>query len=814
MKTLLMTILLVLTSHAATAQVPADFPPIRTEVLGETAPGYVFLTVSRLLDDVGFYIMMLENDGTPFFYRDLVADYAYDFKVQPNGNLSYAQFLHHYTFTGGGDVEHTVLGPDYEVAETWQMKNGYTAEAHDFQLLPNGHALMFTYHLEPMDLSHLGGHPRSMVAGSIIQEQDRDHNVVFEWRSADHFELTDSYSTRFGRAAFDPVHINSIALDHDGHLLITSNSLSELTKINRQTGDIIWRFGGKRNQFAFEGLEPAQHARGLHNITRLDNGNILFFDNTPRGTEQTARAVEYQLDEERLVATLVWQYAPAEPVLGVFRGSAQRLPNGNTLIGWGSASDGGGPVATEVTADGEEVFRLWFDIEGLASYRAFRFPYPPAAAAVTTEFELLVDNTYTFTQDGVAVGAQLRLDELAGEGYNEVTVSRYDYAPAAPQFFGKAPLVRPVRFVLAHQGIQELAGELRFDVAALAIPRPEEAVVLHRRVEGRGLLLPLPTSYNGVTGRLIAQVSQSGEFIIGHPDLPSVALPPRLVEPVDRASVNQDLPVRLRWTPRGYVRDYALQVARDREFADRVVNATGLPEALFILEDIDDGAQYYWRARVSNDADASDWSPARSFTTAPPSIALVAPQAGAQLQRGLEHYVYWDTNIGSDVAVELHRGGALVAVLDTMPAYSALNWEIDPELPTGSDYSIRLVGLTDGLTAALAGTFAVIDTVATAVVGQGGVPVDFALEPNYPNPFNPVTTIAYQLPTWTPVTLEVHSLLGQRVRHLVDEVQLAGHHTVTWDGTDDSGRSVASGVYLYRLRAGHYDRTRTMVLAK
>ena len=73
----------------ATAQLdlPADFPPIRTEVLGETAPGHVFVSVSRELDDVGYYIMMLNNDGTPFYYKDLVSDYGYDFKMQPNGPL-------------------------------------------------------------------------------------------------------------------------------------------------------------------------------------------------------------------------------------------------------------------------------------------------------------------------------------------------------------------------------------------------------------------------------------------------------------------------------------------------------------------------------------------------------------------------------------------------------------------------------------------------------------------------------------------------------------------------------------------------------
>jgi len=813
MKMLLIT-LLALTAHAAPAQLPADFPPVRTEVLGETAPGFIFLNVAQRHDDIGFYIMMLNNDGTPFFFKDLVTDYSSDFKVQPNGNLSYAQFLNHYTFTGGGDAEHVVLGPDFEVVDTWRMKNGYTAESHDFVLLPNSHALMISYHLEPRDLSHLGGHPRAMVATSIIQEQDSDRNVVFEWRSADHFELTDAVVDNFTRAAFDPVHVNSVALDHDGHLLATFNSLSELTKINRQTGEIIWRFGGKNNQFIFEGIEPSQHARGLHHISRLDNGHILFYDNTPVRTEQTARAVEYQLDEERMVATLVWQHIPDEPVLGNFRGSAQRLPNGNTLIGWGTASNRGGPVATEVNADGEEVFRLWFDIEGMSSYRALRFPYPPTAAAVTTEFELLTDNIYAFTQDGVAVGAELRLGELSGDGYNEVTLSRYDYAPAAPRFFGKAPLVRPKRFVLAQQGLQAFSGELRFDAAALAIPRPEEAVVLHRRMEGSGLFLPLATSHNAVTGRLVAQISQPGEFIIGHPDLLSLALTPILVEPIDRAILNQALPVVLRWTPRGYVRDYALQVARDREFTDLLVDATALPEALFTLEAVDDQTQYYWRARVSNDAGDSDWSPVSSFTTAAPSMALVTPQAGAQLQRGLEHFVYWDTNIDSDVAVELYRGDALVAVLDTMPAFSALNWEIDPNLPVGSDYSIRLIGLTNGLTAAPAGTFAVIDTVATAVLAEESLPANFSLAPNYPNPFNPSTTIAYQLPTRAPVALEIYSLLGQRVRHLVEQVQVAGQHAVTWDGKDDAGRAVASGVYLYRLSTGRHDLTRTMVLAK
>ena len=157
---------------------PSNFPSIRTEVMGETAPGYVFLTVSRDIPNVGYYIMMLNNDGTPFYYKELPNDYAYDFKMQPNGKYSYAQFLHHHTFTGGGEVIHKVMDNSFTVIDSFQMGNGYIAEAHDFQLLPNGHSLLFAYDLQIMDLSELGGYPNAKVAQSVIQELDQNKNVI------------------------------------------------------------------------------------------------------------------------------------------------------------------------------------------------------------------------------------------------------------------------------------------------------------------------------------------------------------------------------------------------------------------------------------------------------------------------------------------------------------------------------------------------------------------------------------------------------------------------------------------------------------
>ncbi len=94
------------------------------------------------------------------------------------------------------------------------------------------------------------------------------------------------------------------------------------------------------------------------------------------------------------------------------------------------------------------------------------------------------------------------------------------------------------------------------------------------------------------------------------------------------------------------------------------------------------------------------------------------------------------------------------------------------------------------------------------------VPESFMLGQNYPNPFNPDTRIDYTLASADYVTLEIINMNGQVVRTLVDEMQSAGNHTVTWDATDDGGKRVASGVYLYRLQAGDQVDSKKMTLLK
>jgi len=93
-------------------------------------------------------------------------------------------------------------------------------------------------------------------------------------------------------------------------------------------------------------------------------------------------------------------------------------------------------------------------------------------------------------------------------------------------------------------------------------------------------------------------------------------------------------------------------------------------------------------------------------------------------------------------------------------------------------------------------------------------PEDFALSQNYPNPFNPETTIKYAVSSLCRVRIEIYNTLGQRLRTLVDEDQPAGYYTVRWDGKDEQGRAMPSGVYVYTLQAGEFVQVRKMVVVK
>jgi len=194
------------------------------------------------------------------------------------------------------------------------------------------------------------------------------------WHDLRHTCASSLVSSAWGR----PWRLEKVAAD--GNWLVSLRHLAQVLKVDRETGEVIWRFGGRSNDFTFVN-DPFPGLCGQHSVTETDSGTILVFDNGqycwPRLEERgkLTRVTEYEIDEDAMTAELIWSYSK-QGSYSVTRGSAQRLPNGNTLIGWGE-NVGNPLMATELDPSGEVVFELEGTVPGGApaiSYRVLRFP--------------------------------------------------------------------------------------------------------------------------------------------------------------------------------------------------------------------------------------------------------------------------------------------------------------------------------------------------------------------------------------------------------------------------------------------------------
>jgi hypothetical protein len=346
---------------------PADFPPITSTVYSTPSPGRIFLTTLSWGGGLPQMLLILDDSGRPVFYRETPGP-CVDFKMQPDGRLTYFDWLVN---------KYYAMDATYTVVDSFTCGNGYTTDNHELRLLRDGHALLMSYDPQVVDMSQVveGGKPAAVVIGLVIQELDEARNVVFQWRSWDHFQITDAWREDLTADEIDYVHGNAIELDRDGNLMISSRHLEEITKISRETGEVLWRWGGKNNQFTF--LDDPLGFSYQHAIRRISNGHVTLFDNGNYHLPPFSRAVEYELDEVNRTARLVWQYRDTPDVFGYAMGYVQRLGSGNTLISWGA----GKPDVTEVAPDGSKVMELRLP-DLMFNYRAYRFRWPPPVAQI------------------------------------------------------------------------------------------------------------------------------------------------------------------------------------------------------------------------------------------------------------------------------------------------------------------------------------------------------------------------------------------------------------------------------------------------
>ena len=280
-----------------------------------------------------------------------------------------------------------VLDSSYHSIGTVFCRNGYLTDHHEIRMLPNGHTFLEATDVQQVDMDTVvpGGVHDAYVTGLIIQELDQSGNVVFQWRSWDHFAITDAIGVDLLAYNIDAVHGNAIEIDSDTSIVISSRHLSEITKIDRRTGDIIWRWGGKHNQFTF--IDDSIGFSYQHAIRKISNGHFTLFDNGDYSTS-FSRAAEYALDEKAKTATLVWSYRHTPDIASPSMGYMQRLDDGSSLICWGESKT----TITLVGPNDSTLLEAFFP-QGVYSYRAYAYPSQTVTAVPPLGTNLPISTT-------------------------------------------------------------------------------------------------------------------------------------------------------------------------------------------------------------------------------------------------------------------------------------------------------------------------------------------------------------------------------------------------------------------------------------
>lgn len=208
---------------------------------------------------------------------------------------------------------------------------------HDFQFLPNGHLLAFAPLPDTTDVSKIveGGVTNATIVHFGIFEIDTTTNhIIHQWNSKDHFSILETGEHLNLKAQhIDYFHLNSIQyIEHDQTVLLSSRDMSEITKVKWPEGQIVWRMGGKKNEFEF--LNDEIGFTGQHQA-RMYNDTLLLFDNGTFHKKKQSSAVMYQVDEKNKVVRLLHRFYGNDVNFTKRRGGVKLLKNGNLLISWG-----------------------------------------------------------------------------------------------------------------------------------------------------------------------------------------------------------------------------------------------------------------------------------------------------------------------------------------------------------------------------------------------------------------------------------------------------------------------------------------------
>jgi hypothetical protein len=350
---------------------------------------------------------IFDPSGQLVYFRPLPLDtFATNVRVQRYDGkpvLTWWQGL--ISIHGFGLGEGEIYSSSYQRVASVHAGDGLEEDLHEFQLTPDGSALITTWKPLLCDLSSVGGPAYSAVYDAAFQEIDVHTGLVrYEWDSIEHLPLSDSYMPASGAKVswpYDWFHLNSIALEPDGDILISARATWALYDIDPATGQVSWELGGRAPSFT---MGPGTLTAWQHDARVLGPDTFTAFDNGgPPSTLKHSRGVELRLDPSTNTVSLVASIAIPTPIFSQTQGDLQLLPDGNWWIGWGNVNE-----SSEVSPNGTLLFEAHTP-DGSESYRSLRFPWH-AQPHTLPQTALLTGSRLAVSWNGATDVASWQLD--------------------------------------------------------------------------------------------------------------------------------------------------------------------------------------------------------------------------------------------------------------------------------------------------------------------------------------------------------------------------------------------------------------------
>ncbi|CEL04131.1 hypothetical protein ASPCAL05263 [Aspergillus calidoustus] len=377
-----------------------------------------------ILDANGELVWMKHNWGT-----------THDFKVQ---RFQGQDFL---TYWEGEQVEGRGYGSWYMVDSAYTVRyvinpvGSYGGDLHDFQITPDGTALVTIYDPIMMDLRSVGGPEIGWIYDCLFQELNiATGELIFEWRASDKFAVHTTYEILSGEtgnkraSAFDFFHINSIDKDERGNYIISARHLHAIFCISRSTGNVLWALGGKDNEFKDLSNGEATGFSWQHDARwHMESSAITLFDNAAHAhsdPERESRGMAVHLDIPRREATVLATYHHPHQLKSVSQGNVQLIDDiDRVIVGWGH-----GAAYSEFSSNGELLCNVhfgasaFFDFGRVVSYRALKGNW--VGNPQTRPDAVVVDDVVYVSWNGATEVAGWRLEGWDGDRIEEVNRSR------------------------------------------------------------------------------------------------------------------------------------------------------------------------------------------------------------------------------------------------------------------------------------------------------------------------------------------------------------------------------------------------------